>query len=1280
MNDQILSLAELIWLKKVRADLGVDTTPRAADEAQHVRKAESDKTSAESQQTSKSQRSVQTRRKRQEHHSAHVDVSSTQDGSIAAGQYETPVITELPLPFKRVELVRALHRVATWREDVANGELHLEDTVQQTARNGGMVTLVYQTVQRQDTQVIFIQDRSPSMSPWRSCCQQLSEHLTAHQSFAGVSHVWTDLSSSMPHLELMKDQGEDLQARRAQRTQNSSNQTPHVQESFTSQRIKALGEISRVAEKLLILLYSDGAARSLTNRRFARLLRGLEEPYELVLLNPWVESQWQRNAVSDLFPTEPRVVTREDTTRRAVPLTLVHPEGDGFLALSNQRVKGKSVLKAVMLATPRLIGEPRQRASRTQGRRSAKRATPRTLKVDYQFKVAQLLSTLSPTSRELLVLSAALPGVVTTHLWLAIGQRFLKELLGLSPSPTEVRTAMSEVLTSGLFKAASQPQAQQRSIDDEVYVFVNDEARSALRACLEPRSELALQRALLALLRSNEEAWRTHTVYHQIRVGLTILEEPDQESLALIHELPTEMLVDLRSRVSSSVLVSHLDEAIAREVEVVEQYHFHEEIMDETDVPQKGVHQGQDEETISDNATTPEIPPKPRVSMTAFDLMRELEVDYPTLVKIARFGGVNIKSPLTELRARELRKVITATERWSPALEDQHLMEPTPLEDQHLMEPTPFQLDLDLSQFELDLASLEVAMSYFKTQDQINVWAVMSYLKIDYEAIVKLSRDAGFTIKSPLTSLKRRELTKIIEILQKHLREYESSQETPDSDSPSITPLSLTPEDDHILKSFVEALEGYNGHEEHLPDGFLQARDPIYQQISDLIYRLLDERELKTRRLGRSKINQLFGFKHTLDMPEITEALGSNKAFLGLFAVPHLWQLTPKGDPLLEELRLRDIHGDRETQLEQRRGLFVLLAYQLPTRRSMNGYTGQEFQAGLRDFVDWLKQYNIGDPCLFNLGSRTHIGVVAHVSSRAALQANPKLELAKTLDRFEEICILLDDFVFSFTQDTQFAAEFKRIMEGIGPKIQTFLMDEDVSSTSQHIERPKDVHHEEASCDVDLVLVIDATGSMDPFLDQVKAHGLSFYNDLKDTMTHLHKPLNHLRVRVIVYRDYYADREDNAMVESPFFNLPKQTPEFESFLQSIVAEGGGDEPESGLEALALAINSDWSSVDDCRHVIALWTDASAHPFSPPRKVRPSFYPNGMPEDLEQLTQMWRQDMNTATKRLIIYAPDVKPWSQLSESWENVIHHEAQAASGLSDADYDVILRIITNTI
>ena len=71
---------------------------------------------------------------------------------------------------------------------------------------------------------------------------------------------------------------------------------------------------------------------------------------------------------------------------------------------------------------------------------------------------------------------------------------------------------------------------------------------------------------------------------------------------------------------------------------------------------------------------------------------------------------------------------------------------------------------------------------------------------------------------------------------------------------------------------------------------------------------------------------------------------------------------------------------------------------------------------------------------------------------------------------------------------------------------------------------------------VDIVMCIDATGSMSPIIEKVKENALSFYQRFLESMEESEKTVEQLRIKVIVFRDYGCD--EAPMTESEFFTLP----------------------------------------------------------------------------------------------------------------------------------------------
>lgn len=217
---------------------------------------------------------------------------------------------------------------------------------------------------------------------------------------------------------------------------------------------------------------------------------------------------------------------------------------------------------------------------------------------------------------------------------------------------------------------------------------------------------------------------------------------------------------------------------------------------------------------------------------------------------------------------------------------------------------------------------------------------------------------------------------------------------------------------------------------------------------------------------------------------------------------------------------------------------------------------------------------------------------------------------------------------------------------------------------------------------VDIVMCIDCTGSMGDLLDTVKNNALQFYPGLLARCEEKGKEISELRIRAIAFRDFNCDG-NAAVADTGFLNIPDEESDFKSFVSGLRPAGGGDEPENGLEALAMAIDSDWTTGGDKRrHVVVVWSDASTHPLGVGSSN--STYPQNMPSDFDELTDWWEDEqsgkMRKSAKRLVIFAPDASAWTEIGMNWTNTIHHPAKAGAGLEDVDYETILSTIVNSI
>lgn len=195
---------------------------------------------------------------------------------------------------------------------------------------------------------------------------------------------------------------------------------------------------------------------------------------------------------------------------------------------------------------------------------------------------------------------------------------------------------------------------------------------------------------------------------------------------------------------------------------------------------------------------------------------------------------------------------------------------------------------------------------------------------------------------------------------------------------------------------------------------------------------------------------------------------------------------------------------------------------------------------------------------------------------------------------------------------------------------------------------------------VDVVMCIDVTGSMSSIINTVKRNAIGFYDAFLTCCETHGIQLTGLNTQVIAFRDKNVDY--NWLQTSPTYWLPDEQTEFNSFVNSLYADGGGDTPESGLEALQAAFNkTDWS-VDDGYHrqVIILWTDA-------PYLVGSSY--TDLTEDM--LEAQW--NTMPSGRRLVLFAPysseygNRGSWGNM-DSWKNVIH-ETDLYNGFNNFQY-----------
>ncbi len=223
------------------------------------------------------------------------------------------------------------------------------------------------------------------------------------------------------------------------------------------------------------------------------------------------------------------------------------------------------------------------------------------------------------------------------------------------------------------------------------------------------------------------------------------------------------------------------------------------------------------------------------------------------------------------------------------------------------------------------------------------------------------------------------------------------------------------------------------------------------------------------------------------------------------------------------------------------------------------------------------------------------------------------------------------------------------------------------------------------SCNVDICFAIDCTGSMQASINNVRAMALNMHKQLEKALEEKNRPLENLRIKVLAFRDIDVDGE-YAFEETRFFSIPSEYEEFQSFVNNLIADGGGDEPESGLEALSIALNSDWCKEGTRkRHIVVLFTDASTHLLGSNKEPIQSKFKDRVVGTYKELGDLWMDPqggkLNQSGKRLIIYAPDCNPWSNIQDDWGGlVVHCISRAGDGCKEHTVDEICNTVAGSV
>jgi len=119
--------------------------------------------------------------------------------------------------------------------------------------------------------------------------------------------------------------------------------------------------------------------------------------------------------------------------------------------------------------------------------------------------------------------------------------------------------------------------------------------------------------------------------------------------------------------------------------------------------------------------------------------------------------------------------------------------------------------------------------------------------------------------------------------------------------------------------------------------------------------------------------------------------------------------------------------------------------------------------------------------------------------------------------------------------------------------------------------------------------------------------------------------------------------------------------------------------------------SDWTQEGDRqRHIIVMFTDASAHRLEDRVGDIPPTFASQIPSSIDKMTDGWEGGGQSASgvattlkqpaRRLVLFAPDMYPWPTIGDSWAQTLSLPSKAGEGLAEVDLGVLIECVSNSV
>ncbi|NHJ12879.1 MAG: VWA domain-containing protein, partial [Candidatus Thorarchaeota archaeon] len=195
---------------------------------------------------------------------------------------------------------------------------------------------------------------------------------------------------------------------------------------------------------------------------------------------------------------------------------------------------------------------------------------------------------------------------------------------------------------------------------------------------------------------------------------------------------------------------------------------------------------------------------------------------------------------------------------------------------------------------------------------------------------------------------------------------------------------------------------------------------------------------------------------------------------------------------------------------------------------------------------------------------------------------------------------------------------------------------------------------------LDMVFVVDNTGSMGPYIDNAKRKILEIIRTIKKE-----ELCKRLRVGLVSYRDHPP--EESTFVTQKF-ELSSDTEKIENNIRSMSASGGGDGPEAVSDALNVANRMEY--LRDAAKVMILIGDAPPHGVEAGDR-----WPKGPPSGIK-----WQEEIKKAyEKGIVIHTvgcfPEIQNYQNAVKTFQKIAAETEGKFIPLNEAE--LLVKVVT---